>query len=159
MRRVLLALAPGASADALRARAPTPPDRRIMQVLADDAHRPVSDVAEEVGVTAKTARLRLHALSKVRVHGRARPDCARVRGAISFVLAVRFPEERRAMGHSSLYGVFHDLLQIGGPREETMWAFLRAPDVAGVDAARKRAGLPGAKRARVLLVKAMMIAK
>lgn len=142
----------------LRGRPPTPLDRRILDALADDAHRLVSDVAAEVGVTPKTVRLRLHALAKAHAFCAVPAlDLARVRGAIAFVLALRLPEDRRAAGHAALHEAFPDLVMIGGPREETTWAFLTAPDVAGVEAARGRAaGLPGARDARVLLVKAML---
>lgn len=56
-----------------------------------------------------------------------------------------------------MHDAFPDLLRIGGPRGEAAWVFLTAPDLAGVDAALQRAAaLPGARDARVLLVKAMI---
>lgn len=142
----------------LRGKPPTPLDQRILDALSDDAHRPVAEVAEETGVTPKTVRLRLCALAKAHAFTVAPAlDLARVRGAIAFVLTLRFPDAHRDAGHAAIHDVFPHLVMVGGPHEETTWAFLTAPDAAGVEAARERAAsLPGANDARVLLVKAML---
>lgn len=135
-----------------------PLDRRILGALQDDAFRPLAEVAAEVGVTPKTVRVRLKALAQARAFTVFPAlSLARVRGRVAFVLAVAFPEERRAAGHAALRAAFPELLLASGPPEETTWLFLTAPDTASVEACRLRAAaVPGAQDAHVLLVNALL---
>ncbi|HWG91935.1 MAG TPA: AsnC family transcriptional regulator [Candidatus Thermoplasmatota archaeon] len=136
----------------------SPLDRRILEALHEDATRALSEVAEEVGVTAKTVRLRLKALQRAHAFTvLPAVSLARVRGCVAFVLAVAFTPETRAAGHTALLDAFPEALLVSGPREETSWLFLTSPDTAGVEACRERAAaIPGATEARALLVKALL---
>ena len=133
-------------------------DMRILRALHEDAFRPVAEVAAEVGVTPKTVRLRLKALAAAHAFTVIPAlSLAQVRGAVAFVLAVRFPSDARARSHAALLERLPNALLAGAPREETTWVFVVAPDTANVEATRRlAASMPGASDARVLLASALL---
>lgn len=71
----------------------SPLDWRILLAMHDDARRPLSDVAEEIGVTAKTVRNRLQTMrDEGSIDEYVQIDFQRLRGMIPFQLAIWYEE-------------------------------------------------------------------
>lgn len=71
----------------------SPLDWRILQALTDDARRPLSDVADEVGATAKTVRTRFHRMrDEGSLDEHITIDFSKMSGIIPFQIAVWFED-------------------------------------------------------------------
>lgn len=114
----------------------TPLDARIILALLEDAHRPLSEVAAEVGVTARTVRTRYHgALEKGNVLIIPQVNLGRVNGLIAYMLLIQFTHgatsEARAALLSKLPGYItsnHDTVS------QTGYVALAAEHMAALEA-------------------------
>lgn len=132
----------------------TPLDLRVLAALVPDAHRPFSDVAEEVGVTQKTVRARYAGMQRLGVFGIIpHIDLGRMRDLVAFELAVEF--EREAPGQVARFCAhFPEAFQHSAHHASNAYLFLAARDTATIEDYVLRAqAVPGVRRARALLVR------
>lgn len=137
-------------------------DWRIVRALCDDATRSPSEVADEVGVTARTVRRRRSRMAEEgALHVAPRVAVEEMTGVVPFDLLVRHAEGQAAEVRNRLTKRFEDRLlsvpdrwQTTGPRLDL---FLYAASMADVDRVRGAAAeVEGVEEADTLITKRTM---
>ncbi|HEV8359103.1 MAG TPA: AsnC family transcriptional regulator [Candidatus Thermoplasmatota archaeon] len=132
----------------------SPLDRRILAALLPDALRPFSEVADEVGVTQRTVRLRFRALAEARAFSIIpQLDLGPVEGLLAFELAVAFDRADPAT-HAAFLQAFPEAFYRSRPELAAGYVYLGVRSPAQMeDAVLKARALPGVREARARLMR------
>jgi DNA-binding Lrp family transcriptional regulator len=133
-------------------------DLRILDALVEDALRPFSDVADEVGVTQRTVRLRFRALAEQRAFAIIpQMVLGNVQGLVAYELVVEFREPMQPEWHAALLRAFPEAFYRSRPTLENAYLDLAARTADGIEASVAKAlAMPGVARAEALLMRAQM---
>lgn len=139
--------------DTFRGRPPKALDHRILLALVADAHRPLSEVAAEVGVSHKTVRTRLAALFEAGGFGVVPDVCMGiVQGLVPVFLAVRFGDPADPGNMTRLFNAFPEATYRDAMRGGVALLGHGVPDLAAVQALAVRAReVPGVVEAEAHL--------
>jgi hypothetical protein len=131
-------------------------DLRILASLAPDALRPFADVAEEVGVTQRTVRVRFRALADARAFAIIpQMVLGNIQGLLAYELAVEFRAPMRPEWHTGVLNAFPAAFYRSRPVYENAYLYLAARTASEVeDSVAKALALPGVARAEALLMRA-----
>lgn len=131
-------------------------DLRIMGALAPDALRPFAEVADEVGVTQRTVRVRFQALAEARAFAIIpQMVLGNVQGLIAYELAVEFRSPAEPAWHAAVLNAFPGAFYRSRPVLENAYMYLAARTVGEVeDSVAQALAMPGVARAEALLMRA-----
>ncbi|MCA1812816.1 MAG: AsnC family transcriptional regulator [Halobacteriales archaeon] len=130
-------------------------DLRILAALLPDALRPFGEVADEVGVTQRTVRLRFRALAEARAFA-VIPQMVlgNVQGLLAFELVVEFRAPMKPEWHAALLRAFPEAFYRSRPSLENAYLYLATRTASGVeDSVAKALAMPGVERAEALLMR------